>query len=145
MRELVIGYWRKRNKFHFVPFSIGVVYLWFGALKFFSGLSPAEELAKSTIDKLTLGLLPAEFSIVLLAFWETLIGVLLIANILEKPALKMALVHITLTFSPFLFFSEALFAEAPFALTLLGQYIIKNVIILGVLLVLLRESKKRQF
>ena len=145
MRELVIGYWRKRNRLHIVPLSIGIVYLWFGALKFFNGLSPAEELAKRTIERLSLGILPDNFSIVILAIWETLIGLLLISGLYQKQALRMALVHIIFTFSPFVFFPELLFGETPFALTVLGQYIVKNVIILGVLLVLLKENQTRKY
>jgi len=38
--------------------SIGLVYLWFGVLKFFPHLSPAEDLAKNTITVLTLGFIP---------------------------------------------------------------------------------------
>ncbi len=53
----------------------------------------------------------------------------------------MALIHILLTFSPFVFFSELLWTDAPFGLTLLGQYIIKNIIILGVLVVMLLNKK----
>ena len=34
---------------------IGVVYLWFGMLKFFPGISPAETIAIDTITELTLG------------------------------------------------------------------------------------------
>lgn len=145
MRELVIEYWNKRKKINLLPVSIGIVYLWFGALKFFSGVSPAEELAKSTIDRLIFGILPSTYSIILLAIWETLIGILLITNLYRKAALRMALVHILFTFSPFLFFPELLFSQAPFGLTLLGQYIIKNVIILGVLLGLLKESQSGKY
>ena len=57
-----------------IPISIGLVYLWFGSLKFFTGVSPAEKLAQDTIEQLTMGLLLPEISIILLALWETLIG-----------------------------------------------------------------------
>ena len=122
--------------------SIGLVYLWFGSLKFFSGVSPAEKLAQDTIDQLTFGLLLPEISIILLAIWETLIGVLLLFSIWYRLALNIAVVHILFTFSPFLFFPDILWTDAPFGLTLLGQYIVKNVIILGALLVLLWKSKQ---
>jgi len=29
--------------------SLGVIFLWFGVLKFFKGLSPAEELVRNTV------------------------------------------------------------------------------------------------
>ena len=124
-----------------VPVSIGLIYLWFGALKFFTGVSPAEALAKNTIDHLTAGLLMPEVSIYLLAIWETMIGIFLIFNLWYRFALKLAFVHIIFTFSPFLFFPELVWTEVPFGLTLLGQYIVKNIVILGILLVLLWKDK----
>lgn len=111
-------------------------------LKFFAGVSPAEDLAKATISRLTFGFLAPDLSILLLAIWETVIGLLLISHLFEKFALKLALVHIILTFLPFLYFPDLVFSATPFGLTLLGQYIVKNIIILGVLIVLLRESNK---
>lgn len=141
MKEILLDYKKKITHLPIIQLSIGLVYLWFGSLKFFSGVSPAEQLAKDTIDHLTAGLLLPEISIALLAIWETVIGVLLIVNLWKRFALNIALVHILFTFSPFLFFPELLWTDAPFGLTLLGQYIIKNIIILGVLLVLLWKGR----
>ena len=141
MRDLILASSRKIKQLPLIPVSIGLVYLWFGSLKFFSGLSPAENLAKNTIEHLTAGLILPELSIVLLAIWETLIGVLLICNIWYRFALNLAVIHIIFTFSPFLFFPDLLWTEAPFGLTLLGQYIVKNIVFLGVLLVLLSKAK----
>ena len=124
-----------------IPVSVGIVYLWFGTLKFFSGVSPAETLAQQTIQKLTFNLIDPSVSIILLALWETTIGILLLLTIWRRTALLLALLHIILTFTPFLFFPELVFTNMPFGLTLLGQYIIKNVIILGVLLVLLKKGE----
>ena len=142
MKELVARLVHRKTKINLICVSIGIVYLWFGMLKFFVGISPAEDLAKATIEQLTFGILTPELSIILLAIWETLIGLLLIGHLFVKFALKLALIHIVLTFLPFLFFPDLVFTQAPFSLTLLGQYIIKNVIILGVLIVLLKESNQ---
>ena len=35
--------------------GLGLVFLWFGALKFVPGLSPAQDLATRTVERLTLG------------------------------------------------------------------------------------------
>jgi hypothetical protein len=59
----------------FLRVSLGIVFLWFGILKFFPSVSPAEELATRTIDVLSGGLIPAAVSLPLLAGWESLIGV----------------------------------------------------------------------
>ena len=112
--------------------------LWFGGLKFFNHLSPAEDLAKNTVQMLTFGFIPSNISIILLAVWETLIGVLLILNVFRKPVIILVLVH--LTFTPLLFFPNQSFNHSPLVLTLLGQYIFKNVIIIGALITLYRQS-----
>ena len=137
-----MGFKGRMSKNNMLAICIGIVYLWFGMLKFFPGLSPAEVLAKDTINQLTFGFVPSNVSIIMLAIWETAIGVFLIGNLFNRATLILALVHITLTFSPLIFFPELTFDGAPFHLTLLGQYIIKNVIIAGMLVVLLNENKK---
>ena len=121
------------NNHYFLACSIGLVYLWFGLLKFFPEYSPAEELAKNTIKLLTFGFIPTKVSIVLLALWESLVGVLLIGNVYRKFAVKLALVQMLCTFLPFVFFPNDSFAIAPFGFTLLGQYIFKNIIIIAAL------------
>lgn len=129
--------------FSFLSLSLGIVYLWFGALKFFPGISPAEDLASATIAKLTFHLLEARLSLILLAIWECVIGILLVFNILRKIALPLALVHIILTFSPMFLLPEKVFNTSPMVLTLTGQYIVKNLIIVSVLLALWKEKRGR--
>ena len=123
----------------FLAISIGLVYLWFGALKFFPHLSPAEDLAKNTITVLTFGFIPPNVSIILLAIWETIIGVFLILNVFRRPIIILALVHMVFTFTPLMFFPKESF-NLPFVFTLLGQYIFKNLIIIAALFILYRQS-----
>ena len=125
---------------HILDISIGLVYLWFGGLKYFPELSPAEDLAKNTITSLTFGMIPDNISIILLAIWETLIGVLLLLNIYRRQVIIIALIHMVFTFTPLFLFSEQSFNNSYFYLTLLGQYIIKNIIIIGGLLTLYKLS-----
>lgn len=137
----------KKEK-HSIPINIlgitiGVVYLWFGILKFFPALSPAEDLAKQTIQALTFGLVSPKVSIILLAVWETLIGLALISNVYRKTIIWVTFVHILLTFSPFFLFPEQSFSSLPYGFTLLGQYIFKNIIIVGALIVLINFSSSR--
>jgi hypothetical protein len=53
---------------------------WFGALKFFPGLSPAQDLAGRTIKTLSFGLLQPTVSLPILAAWEVVIGLGLITG-----------------------------------------------------------------
>ena len=101
--------------------SIGVIYLWFGALKIFYGYSPAEDLAINTI---------------VLATWECVLGFLLIAGIFLRAALLGLFVHMLCTFTPLLFFPSVSFKYAPYGFTLVGQYIMKNIIIICAALVI---------
>ena len=121
---------------HILAISVGLVYLWFGGLKYFPDLSPAEDLAKNTIDLLTFSFIPSNVSIILIAIWETAIGVLLIMNVYRRAVIILALVHIAFTFTPLFLFQEQSFTNLPFGLTMLGQYIIKNIIIAAALLTL---------
>jgi hypothetical protein len=66
--------WMARHGLSFLRISLGIVFLWFGALKFFPGLSPAHDLAARTIEQLSGGLVKPGVSVLLLATWECLIG-----------------------------------------------------------------------
>lgn len=124
--------------------SMGIVYFWFGALKFFNGISPAEQLAMQTIHKLTFGMINDHTNLLLLAIWETAIGLLLISGKYVKTALYLLFPHMICTFTPFIFEPQDTFRFAPYGLTLVGQYIIKNIIIISAALVIWKEEKENQ-
>lgn len=121
--------------------SIGIIYIWFGALKFFHGYSPAEDLAINTIQKLTFGLLSSEFMILALATWECMLGIILVSGKFLKPVLVLLLVHMICTFTPLVFFPSVSFKIAPYGFTLVGQYIMKNIIIISAAVVLWTSEK----
>ena len=115
---------------------IGIIYLWFGMLKFFPGISPAEDLAKETIQLLTFGLIPPHLSLVLLALWETIIGLLLISGLFKRASMALVGLHMICTFTPLVLLPHLSFTRQPYALTLVGQYIVKNIVIVSALLVI---------
>jgi uncharacterized membrane protein YphA (DoxX/SURF4 family) len=123
--------------------SIGIIYIWFGMLKFFHGYSPAEDLAINTIHKLTAGLIPAQTSIILLAIWETALGLLLILGFQTKKVLLFLVLHMVCTFTPLLFFPDVSFKIAPYGFTLVGQYIMKNIIIISAAWVLWQTAPEK--
>lgn len=129
------------SKKKLLAISIGIVYLWFGMLKFFPGLSPAEKLAQDTITHLTFGIISPNISIVLLAIWEVTVGVLLIANVTRRIVLLATLIHLICTFTPLFFFPELSFTVNVFSFTLVGQYIMKNIIIITGLIILYPDNK----
>ena len=122
--------------------SFGVIYFWFGILKFFPGMSPAEDLAKETIHVLTFGLIPDQVSIILLATWEVLLGLLFFSNLFQRFAVRFALLHMACTFLPLAFFPALSFSHVPYAFTLVGQYIVKNLVFIVALLMMMQNRPK---
>jgi uncharacterized membrane protein YphA (DoxX/SURF4 family) len=110
---------------------LGIVFFWFGILKFFPGMSPAQELATFTIDKLTFGLIPPNISIIILAIWETGIGLCLITGLFLPATLFLMFVQMMGTMTPLFLFPAETFIRFPYAPTLEGQYILKNLVLIS--------------
>ena len=121
--------------------TIGLVYFFFGALKFFPSLSPAEDLAIRTINMLSLGMIPDRISIILLAALETGIGLMLVLGWKRRTGIYLALGHMVCTFTPLFFFPDLAFTQPTYFPSLLGQYIGKNIIIVAALVTLLRQER----
>lgn len=111
-----------------IRLSLGIIFLWYGMLKFFPSLSPAEALATQTIDILFFGLISPSVSIKLLAILEVGIGLGFIFGIYTRYVVFVFLGHMICTFAPLFILSELSFTQAPYAFTLVGQYIVKNVV-----------------
>ena len=119
-----------------IRLSLGIIFLWYGLLKFFPSLSPAEELATKTIDILFFGLIDPVLSIKLLAILEVSIGLGFILGIYTRFITVVFIGHMLFTFSPLFLLPELSFTHAPYAFTLVGQYIVKNIVFIlaGVLI-----------
>ena len=123
-----------------IAISTGLIYLWFGVLKFLPNISPAEELATNTVEMITFGIIPPKVSIILLAIWEVVVGLFLIFNLFRKKTAILGLVHIIFTFSPLILFYDQSFSNPPLGFSLLGQYIFKNVLIVAAFIVIYRSA-----
>ncbi|MCF8230224.1 MAG: DoxX family membrane protein [Bacteroidales bacterium] len=134
--DLAVTRWMAASGFRLLRWSIGLIFLWFGGLKFFQGMSPAEELAIQTIQDLSFGLISEQLIIYGLAVWEVLIGIGLLFNIFMRETLLLLFLQMIGTFSPVFLYPEKVFAIFPYALTLEGQYIIKNLVIVSAGIVL---------
>ena len=128
--------WAARNSIAFLRVSLGIVFFWFGVLKFFPGLSPAEDLAARTISTLTFGLVGPSVALPVLATWECAIGLGLIVGRFMRLNLALLFLQMSGTILPLFFFPRETFAHAPYAATLEGQYIIKNLVLVSAGLVL---------
>ncbi len=122
--------------------SLGVVFLAFGVLKFFPGVSPAEGLVIRTIDVLSLGTVPGPVGLVLVALLETFIGLTLVAGRLVIAGLVAIGVASVGFFAPLVLFGAELFRQGP---SLEAQYILKDVVLVAAALVVAtRELDKRR-
>jgi uncharacterized membrane protein YphA (DoxX/SURF4 family) len=120
----------------FSRIALGLVFFWFGVLKFFPGLSPAQELATRTISTLSYNLIPASISLPVLATWECAIGLGLLSGRFLRLTLLLLFLQMPGTLLPMLFFPTEVFSIFPYAPTLEGQYIIKNLVLIGAGLVI---------
>ncbi len=130
------------NSTRLLRWAIGINYFWFGMLKFFHGLSPAENLARDTTRILTFGLIPDHINLILLAIWEVGIGVIFLSGRFTRFGAQAAVLHMFLTFMPLFLFPEVSFSHAPYGFTLVGQYIVKNLVFLAALVVILKAEKE---
>ncbi len=127
--------WMARHGVTLTRLALGVVFVWFGAIKFVPGWSPAADLAARTIERLTLGLVAPEVGLPVLAAWESLIGIGLITGRFLRVTLLLLFVQIPGTMLPLVLFPSETFAAFPFSPTLEGQYIIKNLVLVGAAIV----------
>ena len=134
------------NSTRLLRWAIGINYFWFGMLKFFNGLSPAENLAKDTIRIITFGFIPDIVNLMLLAIWEVGIGVFFLSGYFTRFGAKAAIVHMIFTFLPLFFFPDVSFTQehAPYGFTIVGQYIVKNLVFLAALIIILKEEPKQR-
>jgi len=128
--------WMARYGILLLRVSLGIVFFWFGVLKFFPGLSPAQDLAARTISVLTFGLVPPAVSVPVLALWECVIGLGLITGLFMRGTLALLWLQMLGTVTPLFLFPHEVFTQIPYAPTLEGQYIIKNLVLISAGLVI---------
>ena len=129
--DLKITAWLGRHGVTLSRLSLGIVFLWFGALKFVPGLSPAEDLASRTIQQVTFGLFPPGWILPALATWETVIGLGLLTARFLRITLFLLVTQMAGTLLPLVLFPDETFAVFPLVPAMEGQYIIKNLVLLS--------------
>lgn len=129
--DYVITHWMAEHGIAILRIGLGIIFLWFGALKFFPGLSPAEELVRNTVF-----FAQPELFIPVLAAWEVLIGIGLIAGKFMRITLLLLFLQMPGTILPLFILPEVVWTSFPFGLTLEGQYIVKNLVLVSAGLVL---------
>jgi len=110
--------------------ALGIVFVWFGGLKVL-GVSPAADLVASTVY-----IVPAELFVPVLGVWEVLIGLCLLYRPLTRVGLLLLALQLPGTFLPLVLLPDVVYVTFPYALTVEGQYIIKNLVIIAAALVI---------
>ena len=114
--------------------TLGIVFIWFGLLKPL-GLSPAEPLVLATVAWMPL--FGAQTWLAVIGWWEVLIGVTFLIPRTLRIAIALLFLQMVGAFMPLVILSDVTFqsGHVPFAPTMEGQYIIKNLVIIAAALV----------
>ncbi len=113
-------------------YSLGLVFVWFGLLKPL-GISPEVELIERTVYW---GVDP-QWLIPYLGYWEVAIGVCLLVphTIVTRIGIFLMFVQMPGTFLPLIILPDVVYTDFPYGLTLEGQYIVKNLVMIAAALV----------
>ncbi len=120
-----------RHAINALRITVGAIFLGFGVLKFFPGVSPAQGLSIKTIDLLTFGLVPWRVGIIVIATLECFIGICLLANRGMRLAVWLLVVQFVGIFAPLALLTSRLFNGPHHAPTLEGQYVLKDIILVA--------------
>jgi uncharacterized membrane protein YkgB len=92
-------------------------------------MSPAGELVESLYNQTITGISFSHFYLAF-AFLEMLIGILFLIPKAERIVIPLLFIHMATTFMP-LFLLPEIAWQSPMVPTLVGQYIIKNLVIIA--------------
>lgn len=118
--------------------SLAIVYIWFGALKAFE-TSPAEKLVQETVYWLE----PSIF-VPLLGVAELMIGIGLLIKKWTPIVILLLLLHMFVTFFPIVIVPKLCFDTTLFCPTLIGQYIVKNLVLIAAALTIIGKHHQQQ-
>jgi putative oxidoreductase len=129
--------WLGRRSVDILRISLGLVFLGFGALKFFPGASPAEGLVTRTLDTLTFGVIDGRYAVLLTALMECFIGLTLVSGRFLRTGLLVLGMSLVGIMSPLVLFFGDLFPGAP---TLEAQYVLKDIVLAAAGLVIAAKA-----
>ncbi len=132
--DLRISQFMERWGAHALRYSLAMIFIWFGMLKPL-GISPAETLVKLTVAWMPL--FSADTWLGIIGWWEVIIGVTFLFRRTTRLAIALLAMQMVGTFLPLVILPEVTFQAGrfPFAPTMEGQYIVKNLLIISAALV----------
>jgi uncharacterized membrane protein YkgB len=115
--------------------SLAAIFVWFGALKPL-GLSPAAPMVQATVSWLPL--FAADTWLAVIGWWEVAIGVTFLFDKTVRLAIALLALQMVGTFLPLVVLPHVTFqaGHMPYAPTIEGQYIVKNLLIISAALVI---------
>lgn len=116
--------------------ALAIVYIWFGGLKII-GLSPAGDLVEQTVFWFK-----PQIFIPVLGICEVLIGFGLLIKRFVPLTIILLLFHMIATLFPLFILTDDCFDAFPYRPTLVGQYIIKNLVLVAGALVIAGKHNK---
>lgn len=133
--------WLMRFSIVALRVSMGAVFLGFGILKFFPGISPAEDLVEATISMMTFGLVPDQVGVVVTAVIECVIGISLIVGRGLRLTVYLLAAELVGILSPLVLLPDRLFAGPYHAPTLEGQYVLKDIVLVAAAMVIATQFR----
>ncbi len=127
--DMLATAWMKKWGLLFLRYSLALIFIWFGFYKIV-GVSSATELVAKTVYWVS----PTWF-VPLLGWWEVLIGVCLLVRPLIRVGLFLMAFQMMGTFLPFVILPHVTFESFPFVLSMEGQYIMKNIVLISAAIV----------
>ena len=134
--ENLIHHQLVRHSVSVLRVAVGLVFFGFGVLKYFPGVSPAENLTEATTHILFLGLVPGHVALVGIATLECVIGLCLITGRAMRVGIWLLAAEFVGILSPLVLLPARLFAGPHHAPTLEGQYVLKDIILVGAAMVI---------
>lgn len=128
--QAMVGFMREYG-IRFLRWALGLIFFWFGALKLL-GASPVAELVAKTLF-----FVPAEWAVSILGVWEVLVGLGLLLGVALRLILFLFWVQMVGTFLVLLLRPDIAFQRGnPLLLTMEGEFVIKNLVLIAAGLVI---------
>jgi uncharacterized membrane protein YkgB len=115
----------------FTRVALGVIFLWFGVLKFFPIVLPIDVLAEKILVVISFHLFRPETCLHVLAFFECVIGVGMLTKRFMRLTVALLFLQMPGTFLPLILLRQETWIHFPYLPTLVGQYIIKNIALIA--------------
>ena len=118
--------------------ALAIVFIWFGALKV-TGQSPVEDLVADTVYWVD-----ADFFVVCLGIWEIVIGVGLLLGVALRLVLLLFFAQMLGTFVTVVIHPGVVFDDSnPLLLTVTGEFIVKNLVLIAAGIVIGSTVRRR--